>query len=162
MFRIGFGVDSHRFLSEMSDKKMILGGVEIPNHVGVESYSDGDVIYHSLFNALSSALGNKSIGEFFPDNDPVNMRKDSGEYIQFMMKLVKEKGFSISNVVFSIEGKRPKVAPHSVKIKESVAKILSISVEQVSVHATTGEGLTSFGKGEGVYCQAIVLLQKES
>jgi 2-C-methyl-D-erythritol 2,4-cyclodiphosphate synthase len=162
MFRIGFGVDSHAFEETLTGKKLIIGGVEVPNHLAVKSYSDGDVIIHSLFNALSSAIGEKSIGQFFPDNDPVNMQRDSMNYISFIHPLVRKKGYVISNVVFSLECKTPKISPLESRIKEVLSRKLEISPGAISVHATTGEGLTSFGQGKGIYCQAVVLLEKDS
>ena len=162
MYRIGFGVDSHRLLplDVNPEKKLFLGGVHIPHHVGVDSHSDGDLILHALFNALSSAIGEKSIGQFFPDNDPQWKDVASTPMIAHMLELVREKGYRVGNVVFSLECKTPKISPHEVAIKQSIAALLDIPLDAVAVHATSGEGLTSFGKGEGIYCQATILLHK--
>ncbi len=162
MFRVGFGVDSHRFETTPTGKLFKLGGVIIPDAPGVDSHSDGDLILHSLFNALSSAIGEKSIGEYFPDTKKENSGRDSEEFIHLIQAKIKEKGFAIENMVFSLECKHPKISPHSEKIKQNLARILKMGVDSIAIHATTGEGLTSFGKGEGVYCQAVVLLNKIS
>lgn len=161
MFRIGFGVDSHRLLAIKTEKKLVLGGVEIFDSPGVDSHSDGDLILHSLFNALASAIGDKSIGEFFPDSKTENKGRPSVEFIATILPKITAKGYIIGNCVFSLECARPKISPHAEKIKVNVAAILGIAPSSVSVHATTGEGLTSFGKGEGIYCQAVVLLVKK-
>ena len=161
-FRIGLGVDSHRLLAVgvQPEKKLILGGVHIPDHAGVDSHSDGDLILHALFNALSSAIGEKSIGQFFPDNDEKWKGADSSKMIAQVLKLVREKGYRIGNVVFSLECKTPKIAPCELAIKQSVVKLLEIPLDCIAVHATSGEKLTAFGKGEGIYCQATILLHK--
>ena len=159
-FRIGFGVDSHAFEKTPTGKVFKLGGVVIPTAPGVDSHSDGDLILHSLFNALSSAIGEKSIGEYFPDTKEENSGRDSEEFIRLILKKIHDTGFEIGNVVFSLECKRPKISPHALQIKQNVARLLNVAEDAISVHATTGEGLTSFGKGEGVYCQAVVLLTK--
>ncbi len=157
-FRIGFGVDSHRLLSEKTDKKLILGGVEIAGHAGVDSHSDGDLILHALFNALSSAIGEKCIGQFFPDTDEKWKGKNSKEFVSHILRLVNEKGYRIGNVVFSLECKTPKISPYEQKIKQNISLLLGIPLDCIAVHATSGEKLTSFGKGEGIYCQCSVLL----
>ncbi len=159
-FKVGFGVDSHRFEEKPTKKKLILGGVHVPEHVGLDSHSDGDIILHAVFNALSSAIGEKSIGQFFPDNDPKWKGVDSQTFIQEIMKQVKKEKYAIGNVVISLECKRPKISPIEPKIKHNLSKLLGVSEKEIAVHATTGEGLTSFGKGEGIYGQAVILLYK--
>jgi 2-C-methyl-D-erythritol 2,4-cyclodiphosphate synthase len=159
-FKIGFGVDSHRFEEKLSKKKLILGGVHVPEHVGLDSHSDGDVILHAVFNALSSAIGETSIGQFFPDNDPKWKGADSKTFIREIMQRVTKEKYAIGNVVVSLECKRPKIAPIEPKIKHNLSVLLGISESEIAIHATTGEGLTSFGKGEGIYGQAVILLYK--
>ena len=161
MFRIGFWVDLHRFQTGPSEKKLMLGGVLVPNHAGVDSHSDGDVILHALFNALSSAIGEKSIGQFFLDTDEKNKGKDSKEFIAAILDRVRKQGYTIGNVVFSLECKTPKISHLEKEIKQKVSALLDVDPSCVAVHATSGEGLTSFGKGEGIYCQAVVLLYKK-
>ncbi|QQR92172.1 MAG: 2-C-methyl-D-erythritol 2,4-cyclodiphosphate synthase [Candidatus Iainarchaeum archaeon] len=162
MYRIGFGVDSHRLLAPgvQPEKKLMLGGVHIPDHAGVDSHSDGDLILHALVNALSSAIGEKSIGQFFPDSDPKWNGVASSKMVEHVWELVREKGYCVGNVVFSLECKTPKISPHESAIKQSIAALLDIPLDAVAVHATTGEKLAAFGKGEGIYCQATILLHK--
>ncbi len=160
--KIGFGVDSHRLLplDVHPEKKLILGGVEIRNHVGVDSHSDGDLILHALFNALSSAIGEKSIGQFFPDSNAKWKGKSSVEFVAHILELVHAQGYQIGNVVFSLECMTPRLAIYEVQIKQSISSLLQIPLGCIALHATSGEGLTSFGKGEGIYCQATILLHK--
>ncbi len=161
MQRIGFGVDSHRFQKKNTGKKFVLGGIEVPGQMPLDSHSDGDVILHALFNALSSAIGEKSIGQFFPDTDPKWKGVDSSVFIKEILSRIQKKGFAIENVVVSLECKAPKIAPIEAKIKEKVAKLLGIHIDCVALHATSGEELTPFGKGEGIYGQAVILLYKK-
>ncbi len=160
-YKIGFGVDSHGFEKKPTKKKLLLGGVHVPDHVGLDSHSDGDVILHAVFNALSSAIGEKSIGQFFPDHDPKWKGVDSEVFIQEIMKRIKKEKYAIGNVVISLECKRPKISPIEPKIKHNLSKLLGVSKKEIAIHATTGEGLTSFGKGEGIYGQAVILLYKK-
>ncbi len=159
-FRIGMGVDSHRFQEQMSEKKLVLGGIVAPGHLPLDSHSDGDVILHALFNALSSAIGEKSIGQFFPDTDPKWKGVDSTVFIHEIVKRVKKEGFEVGNVVISLECKTPKIAPHESSIKHNLSRVLGIPSEMIAIHATSGEGLTAVGKGEGISGQAVVLLYK--
>ncbi len=160
-FRIGMGVDSHRFQEKKTAKKLILGGVEIKDHIGLDSHSDGDVVLHALFNALSSAIGEKSIGQFFPDNDPKWKGVDSLVFLHTILDRIKKAGYLVGNVTVSLECKTPKISPHSEAMIEKMAAILKIERTEIALHATAGEGLTSFGKGEGIYGQAVILLYKK-
>ncbi len=160
-FRIGFGVDSHRFLPQKTNKKLVLGGVKIKGHVGLDSHSDGDVILHALFNALSSAVGEGSIGQSFPDTDSKWKGVNSQIFIQEILSKIKKQKLEIGNVVISLECKTPKISPHEASIKHNLAELLGVPLGCIAIHATSGEGLTSFGKGEGIYGQAVVLLQSK-
>ncbi|MDP2666459.1 MAG: 2-C-methyl-D-erythritol 2,4-cyclodiphosphate synthase [Candidatus Diapherotrites archaeon] len=160
MFRIGLGVDSHAFENPRTEKKLIMGGVEVPHHVGMRSHSDGDVVLHALFNALSSALGEKSIGQFFPDSDTANKGKDSRQFVSFIMERARDKGYGVENVVVSLECQTPKIAPIEMDIRKNVSQLLNIPLDAIAIHATSGEGLTPFGQGKGIYCQCVVLLHQ--
>lgn len=154
--RIGLGHDSHRF--SRKKKPLILGGVRISTSSGLEGNSDGDVILHALTNAISSALGGGSISTFADALCEQGIR-DSRKYLDVVLKQMQGKEFAIENVAISIEGKRPKLEQHFPKIKKSLAQLLNIQVSQVGVTATSGEGLTGFGRGEGLQAFAIVLLK---
>ncbi len=156
--RVGIGLDSHRFTNEV--KRLILGGVEIPEEKGLEANSDGDVILHSLFNALSSAVGGKSLG-FYADPLCNKGIKDSSIYLKVVLDMVKEKGFKINNIGIMVEGKKPRLERHEELIKEKIAVICGIDSSKIGLTVTSGEGLSSFGRGEGIQVYSIVSLRRE-
>lgn len=157
--RVGIGQDSHAFVKRGS-KKLVLGGVEIKNEKGLEANSDGDVILHSLFNALSQAVGEKSLGYYA---DPLLKKgiKDSKEFLKVAKKLVEKKGYKVNNVGVMFEGRKPRIDNYIDKMKKVIAKILEIKEEQIGITATSGENLTSFGKGQGIQVFSIVSLIKK-
>ena len=159
MVRVGFGTDSHRF-DEENEKPLILGGVRISDTGGLKANSDGDVILHSLFNAVSQACGGHSLGYYA---DPLFKRGivDSKEYLKVAVEMVKEIGYKINNVGIMVEAKNPRIPINTVKkMKEVIASLLDITVEDIGITFTSGEGLTSFGRGEGILAQSIVSLSK--
>ena len=158
-FRVGYGLDSHRFEKEGSSKKLILGGI-IFEELGFDANSDGDVILHAIQNALSQAIGNQSIS-FWADKMCLEQGiKDSKEYLKPLLKEIKDKGWRINNIGLILECKKPKIEPKATVIKASLAKILDLSEDRISIQATTGEGLSAFGQGLGVECHVIVSLVK--
>jgi len=161
MLRVGFGQDSHVFVHEMDDKPLILGGVIIPGGRGLQGNSDADVILHAVFNALTQAIGGRSIGYYCDSLCLQQGVTDSKEYLEIPLEMLKEKGYVINNLGISIEGKRPRIEPFVDQIRQSVACILQISVEQIGLNATSGEGLTPFGRGEGLQAFAIVSVVKQ-
>ena len=156
-FRFGIGQDSHAFSKKK--KKLVIGGYEIPNENGFDADSDGDIILHSLFNAISSAIGERSLGYFA---NPMYRQGiiDSREYIRVTLDNLKEGNFQINNVSISIEAARPKLEPHSDRIKESLSKILGIEKGRIGLTFTTGDKMTSFGLGKGMQCFAVVSIVK--
>lgn len=156
-FRIGFGQDSHKF-SQNRDRKLVLGGYIVPNEIGLEANSDGDLILHALFNAISSALGLKSLG-YYADPMLENGVTDSKEYLKVILEKLKEKNLRINNVSISIEAKKPRLDSCTGKIIDSLSRILNIGKESVGITYTSGEGLTSFGRGEGMQCFVVVSLK---
>ena len=157
--RVGIGQDSHAFVKK-GNKKLVLGGTEIPNEKGLEANSDGDVILHSLFNALSQAVGEKSLGYY---TDPLLKKgiKDSKEFLKVAKKLVGNKGYKVNNVGVMFEGKKPRIDNYVDEMKKVIGKILEIKEEQIGITATSGEDLTSFGKGQGIQVFSIVSLVKK-
>ena len=154
--KIGIGQDSHKF-SSSKNKKLVLGGFEIKNETGFEANSDGDVILHALFNALSTAIGEKSLG-FYADKMFKDGITDSKKYLEFILNKVKERNYKISNVAVMLEGKKPKIDEHIEKIKSSLSRLLKIREENIGIAATSGEKLTEFGKGNGMQCFAAVTI----
>jgi 2-C-methyl-D-erythritol 4-phosphate cytidylyltransferase/2-C-methyl-D-erythritol 2,4-cyclodiphosphate synthase len=160
--RIGFGMDSHRFISEKqeSDKKLMLGGVEIPEHKGFEANSDGDIILHALFNGISQGIGDRSIGHY-ADSMCENGIKDSREYVKVILKRMNDRNYEINNIGIMLEGKKPKISSYEDKIKESLARLLSLNEDKIGITATSGEEMTAFGKGIGMQCFCVVTLNKK-
>lgn len=159
MFRTGFGLDSHRF-EKGKQKKLILGGIEIKGEQGLHAHSDGDVVLHSIFNAISSALGGKSIGFYHPDTIKEKEGTSSHLYLETVKKMLREKNFEIVNLSIMIECKQPKIEPIADAMKTSIAKHLNLETQQIAILATTGEELNPFGKGEGIQVYSTVLIEK--
>ena len=160
MVRVGFGSDSHPF-DEKGGKPLVLGGVRLEGERGLKANSDGDVILHAIFNALSQACGGESIGHYA---DPLNKKgvTDSREYLKIALKMVTDIGYRINNIGIMIEAKKPFIPIHlNSKIKESIARLADIGENNVGITYTSGEGLTSFGRGKGMLAQAIVSLIKD-
>ena len=151
--KVGIGQDSHRFTDKK--KPLILGGLVIPNEKGLEADSDGDVLLHALFNALSQAIGEKSLGHYAT---PMfrNGVTDSKEYLKIALEKIKD--HRINNIGFMIEAKRPKIDDYADKMKESISQIMGVHPRQIGITATSGEGLSEFGKGKGIQAFAVVTL----
>lgn len=158
MFKTAIGQDSHRFEPETSAKQLMLGGVEIPGCIGLAGNSDADVILHALTNAVSGISGVNILGEVC---DELRLEKgitDSRVYLQMALDTLKN--YRITHVSLSVECKRPELASHIHAIKVSVAELLSLSLLDIGLTVTTGEGLTGFGRGEGIQVFALVTAQK--
>ncbi|MBI2138743.1 2-C-methyl-D-erythritol 4-phosphate cytidylyltransferase [Candidatus Woesearchaeota archaeon] len=134
--RIGFGQDSHRF--DSNPKKLILGGVEFPDENGLEANSDGDVILHALFNAISTAVGGKSLG-FYADPLCKQGIKNSRVFLEVALGMANEKGFAVSNIAVMVEGKKPRLFSYEDRIKANIARLCLLNEEQVGIAATSGE-----------------------
>lgn len=168
-YRIGIGKDSHRFLAESEiggveqcrAKPLVLGGVVVPNGRPFKAHSDGDVVFHAVFNAIASALGEESIGKFFPDTDVREAGRDSAEYLSFIVARGAERGFDVQNVSIVIECREPKIDPLAGPIKVRLAELLRVEPERIGITATTGEGMTPWGQGQGVEVSCSVLLCAE-
>ncbi|MFH1827196.1 MAG: 2-C-methyl-D-erythritol 2,4-cyclodiphosphate synthase [bacterium] len=157
--RIGIGEDSHKFSTVL--KPLVLGGVTISKEGGFKTNSDGDVILHSLCNALSSAIGGDSLGTWSDEMCLKNKITDSKEYVRVVFKKVKDNKYKIGNVSISIEAKKPYLSIEQLnKIKMSLSQILKIRFKQIGLTITSGEGLTKFGKGVGIRVSCAVLLIK--
>lgn len=153
--RIGTGYDVHK-LTE--NRKMILGGVEIPYEKGLLGHSDADVIVHAIMDALLGALALGDIGKHFPDNDPAYEGASSIELLKHVGKIIGDENYVISNIDSTIIAQKPKLAPYIEEMRRNVAKALGIDISQVSIKATTEEHLGFTGRGEGISSQAVALL----
>lgn len=156
-FRTGFGYDVHAFAE---DRKLILGGVEIPFEKGLLGHSDADVLLHAISDALLGALALGDIGKHFPDTDKQYKDADSGILLSRVYELVKEKGYILGNLDAVIVMQRPKVAKYISLMCEKTAQILESATDQVSIKATTTEKLGFTGREEGAAAFATVLLIK--
>lgn len=154
--RIGNGYDVHALAEGLP---MWLGGVRIPSETGFVAHSDGDVAIHAVCDALLGALALGDIGHLFPDTSDEWKGVDSKLLLDKVVALVKEHGFRVGNVDVTIALQRPKLAPHIIPMRETLAPILGVSVDAVSVKATTTERLGFVGRGEGceVWASAIVI-----
>lgn len=156
-FRAGFGQDSHKF-SKNKNKKLILGGFIVPNEAGLEADSDGDVILHALFNALSSAIGGRSL-DYYAGPMCREGISDSNEYLKIILEKMHKKNIKINNISIAIEAARPKLERYTENIKSSLSRILNLNKENIGITYTSGDELTSFGKGEGIQCFCAVTIK---
>jgi len=156
-FRTGIGFDVHAFAE---DRKLILGGIEIPYEKGLLGHSDADVLLHAISDALLGALALGDIGQHFPDTDPNYKNADSAELLKKVFELIKEKGYTLGNLDSIVAMQKPKLASYIPKMQEKIAKLLSTEIENISVKATTTEKLGFVGREEGVSAFATVLLIK--
>lgn len=159
MYRIGMGYDVHKV---RRGRKLYLGGVLIPWEYGLEGHSDADVLLHAITDALLGALGLGDIGQHFPPTDARWKGQASSYFVQTALHLIHEAGWQVVNVDSTLLAQAPKLAPHYKAIRESVAKLLCIGPEAVSIKATTPEGLGSLGRGEGIAAYAVVLLERRA
>lgn len=155
MVRVGFGYDVHRLVV---GRKLILGGVEIPFDKGLEGHSDADVLLHAITDSLLGGAGLGDIGSHFPDTDRKWKDADSAELLQQVVELVHSKSFRIGNIDSTVLIEKPRLRRHIETIQQSIAAILSIEIDLVSVKATTSEGMGFVGIGEGVAAFAVCTL----
>lgn len=155
--RVGMGYDVHR-LTEGRD--LILGGVKIPYEKGLLGHSDADVLVHAIMDALLGAAALGDIGKHFPDTDPKYEGISSIRLLEHVGSLLEEHQYLVENIDATIIAQRPKMRPHIEEMRTNIADALKISIDQVSIKATTEEGLGFTGTGEGISSQAVCLLEK--
>ncbi len=155
--RIGHGYDVHRLVE---GRKLILGGIEIPWEKGLLGHSDADVLTHALMDALLGAAALGDIGKLFPDKDPAYEGADSVELLRRVASLLREHGYAVSNVDCTVIAQRPKLAPHIPAMRGKLATAMGLSIDRVSVKATTEEGLGFSGEGLGIAAHAVALIEK--
>ena len=155
--RIGHGYDVHRLVPE---RKLILGGVEIPWERGLLGHSDADVLTHALMDALLGAAALGDIGKLFPDNDPAYEGISSLVLPDRVMERLKEQGFRLGNADMTILAQRPKLAGYIPAMRTLLARHMEVLEDRVNVKATTEEGLGFTGSGDGIAAHAVVLLEE--
>ncbi|MBE9578597.1 MULTISPECIES: 2-C-methyl-D-erythritol 2,4-cyclodiphosphate synthase [Moraxella] len=157
MIKIGQGIDVHAFTT---GDFVTLGGVKIPHTHGIKAHSDGDVLLHALSDALLGALALGDIGQHFPDTDPAFKGADSKVLLKHVYELVKSHGYTLGNADMTVICERPKIAPHNTAMRETIAGVLDVGVDCVSIKATTNEKMGWIGRSEGIWASATVLLIK--
>ena len=157
--RIGEGYDVHALVP---GRKLIIGGVTIPYHLGLLGHSDADVLLHAITDALLGAVGLGDIGQHFPDTDARFKGADSGELLHHALQSVTQQGWAVVNVDCTVIAQAPKLAPHRDAIRQRIAALLAVQVEQVNVKGKTTERLGFVGRGEGIAASAVCLLQRDA
>ncbi|WP_201456677.1 2-C-methyl-D-erythritol 2,4-cyclodiphosphate synthase [Chlamydia sp. 17-3921] len=159
IYRVGIGQDSHRFLPESSTKPCILGGVIFEHTPGFQANSDGDVIFHAICNAISSITHRIILGEVADELLHTRGITDSSIYLEEALKSLKPTQM-ISHIAITIEGSRPKLLSKLSNLRQSIANILKISSTSVGITATSGEGLSDFGCGDGMQCFCVLTIME--
>ncbi|MBR2868154.1 MAG: 2-C-methyl-D-erythritol 2,4-cyclodiphosphate synthase [Clostridia bacterium] len=157
MLRIGHGYDVHKLVE---NRKLIVGGVEIPYEKGLLGHSDADVLLHAISDAVLGAAAMGDIGCLFPDNDEKYKDADSLVLLSEVVKAVAEKGYSVVNIDATIIAQRPKMRMYIDKMRENIASVCGVNADCVNVKATTEEGLGFTGLGEGISSHAVCLIEK--
>ncbi|MGH3040953.1 MAG: 2-C-methyl-D-erythritol 2,4-cyclodiphosphate synthase [Gaiellaceae bacterium] len=153
--RVGMGVDAHAFSEEAA---LVLGGVEFPGEPGLAGHSDGDVVAHALVDAVLGAAGLGDIGSLFPSDEPDWEGASSLLFLERAMAIVREAGYELVNADCVLIGERPRIAPVRAEMEARLAAALGVEPGQISVRATTTDGLGFTGRGEGLAAQAVALL----
>ncbi|MCS6903176.1 MAG: 2-C-methyl-D-erythritol 2,4-cyclodiphosphate synthase [Candidatus Bipolaricaulota bacterium] len=156
--RIGIGIDFHRFSRE---RKLILGGVEVPHERGLDGHSDADVLLHAICDALLGAAALGDIGRHFPDSDPRYKNISSLLLLAETKQKIASAGFQIENLDTTIIAEQPKLAPYISEMRNKIAATLGIAVSQINIKATTAEGMGAIGRAEGIAVWATALLSAQ-
>ena len=156
--RIGFGYDVHELVS---DRKLILGGVDIPYELGLLGHSDADVLVHAIMDSLLGALALGDIGKLFPDTDMQYKDISSLVLLERVYNVMVEKGFQIGNIDATIAAQKPKLAPYIDEMRAVIAKVLNTKVDNINVKATTTEKLGFVGREQGMSSYSVCLLEEK-
>ncbi len=158
MIRCGNGYDAHRL---KHGRKLILGGVDIPHERGLEGHSDADVLCHAIADALLGAIGEGDIGHHFPNTDESIRGISSLEILRKVASVLAQRNARVVNVDATLIAEAPKIAPHIPAMREKIATALDLEPSQVSIKATTNEGLGSIGRGEGMAAMAVATVEQD-
>jgi 2-C-methyl-D-erythritol 2,4-cyclodiphosphate synthase len=157
-FRVGFGFDVHPL---EKGRELWLGGIRLDSEKGALGHSDADVLLHAICDALLGAANLRDIGFHFPNTDPKYRGADSKMLLKEVVRLLKEKGYRVGNVDATLSLEAPKVNPHIQKMQETIAPILEVDADDISIKATTNEKLGYVGRSEGVNAYAVALVYKK-
>jgi 2-C-methyl-D-erythritol 2,4-cyclodiphosphate synthase len=158
MVRVGIGYDVHRLVT---GRKLILGGISIPFEKGLLGHSDADVLIHAIMDALLGALALGDIGQHFPDTNPELAGVSSVALLEQVKELLDQKGWRLGNLDSVVVAQRPRLAPHVQSMRENLARIMAVTLDQISLKATTTEGLGFTGTGEGIAAYAVASLVRK-
>mgnify|MGYP004468275939 FL=1 len=157
MTRFGMGYDVHQLVE---NRKLIIGGVDIPYEKGLLGHSDADVLLHAISDALLGAAALGDIGKHFPDTDPRYRGADSLKLLEEVGNLLAEKGYVVGNVDATIVAQKPKMLPHIPQMRENIARVLHVDIDQINVKATTEEHLGFTGSGQGISSYAVAGIEQ--
>ena len=158
-FKVGIGYDIHR-LAE--DRRLILGGIEIPYVLGLLGHSDADVLTHAICDAILGAIGGTDIGELFPDSDPKYENISSLELLKEVAQMARNKNYMISNIDTVVIAEQPKLSPFKKLIQQRIASVLNVPIDCVNIKAKTNEGLSEVGRKEAIASYAVATLIKNA
>ena len=158
MIKVGVGYDIHRLVE---GRPLIIGGVEIPYIKGLFGHSDADVLIHAICDAVLGALGDKDIGEHFPNTDPQYHNISSIDLLNKVVQMTKEKKFRIGNIDTVLIAQEPALSPFKNQIRKNLSQILGMSLDEVNIKAKTNEGLGEIGRMEAIACYAVASLIRE-
>lgn len=157
MTRFGMGYDVHQLVE---NRKLIIGGVDIPYEKGLLGHSDADVLLHAISDALLGAAALGDIGKHFPDTDPCYKGADSLKMLEEVGNLLAAKGYVVGNVDATIVAQKPKMLPHIPQMRENIARVLRVDIDQINVKATTEEHLGFTGSGQGISSYAVAGIER--
>lgn len=157
-YRIGFSKDIHRLVE---NRKLIIGGVVIPFDKGEEAHSDGDVLYHALAESILGALALGDLGKYFPDTSNETLNMDSGVIVSKVVSMMLEKRYEVNNVDIFVSLEKPKLKDYIEKMRENVARLLRVELDQVSIKAGTNEKCGEVGRGEAIEASSIIMLKRK-
>lgn len=159
--RVGMGYDVHAFAPREAGRTLVLGGVTIPYDRGLAGHSDADVLIHALVDALLGAAGLGDIGTHFPSSDARWQGAPSGAFLAYTLDLLRQAGWRVVNVDTTIVAQQPRLAPHVPAMRAQLAAALGLAPDAVSVKSKTTDGLGFTGRGEGIACYAVALVERE-
>ena len=155
--KVGFGYDIHRL---RKGNKITLAGVSFDSTKSIVAHSDGDIVLHSLSNAILSSIGKEDIGHYFKDTSNDTLNLDSKKILSFALNELTKANYKIQNVVITLVTKEPKINPTRNQLVSSLSKLLNIDSSNIAVHAGTKEDLGSIGKGKAIECYSTILIEK--
>lgn len=156
--RVGLGFDVHKLVN---DRDLIIGGIKIPHKLGLLGHSDADVLIHAIMDSILGAMAKRDIGHHFPDTDNKFKNIDSKILLSKVYDLMVEENYKIINIDCIVSAQKPKLAPYIDSMRKVIAEILNTQIENISIKATTTEGLGYVGKELGISAQAVALIEKE-